>query len=203
MAHEPQVRNSWAPEIVYDAKRGEFLLFWASTIPGRFTATAASSESEYNHRMYCTTTRDFSTFSPTRLFFDPGFSVIDATFLSAGGRHHLIIKDETRHPPRKYLQIAEAEDLQGPFRPLSAPFSPPGLWVEGPTALKIGDDYVVYFDAYQKKHYGALRSRDLRTWEDVTARLQLPDEGTPVRMRHGTVIEIPRALADRLRQVGK
>mgnify|MGYP002631786259 CR=1 FL=1 len=40
MAHEPTVRNSWAPEIDYDPKRGEFIIIWASTIPGRFPATA-------------------------------------------------------------------------------------------------------------------------------------------------------------------
>lgn len=200
MAHERKVRNSWAPEIVFDAKRREFLIFWASTIPGKFAATAGSSEDEYNHRMYFTTTKDFVTFTPTQLFYDPGFSVIDATFLSTNGRHYLIIKDETRHPPKKYLQIAESDDLRGPFRPLSAPFTPAGLWVEGPTALKLGDACVVYYDAYQTKHYGALRSRDLRTWEDVTARLSLPDEGTPVRMRHGTVIEVPASVTDRLRE---
>lgn len=36
MAHEPGARNSWAPEIVYDAKGRQFVIFWASTIPGRF-----------------------------------------------------------------------------------------------------------------------------------------------------------------------
>ena len=200
MAHEPTVRNSWAPEIVSDEKRGEFLLFWASTIPGRFTETASSSESDYNHRMYCTTTKDFATFTPTRLFFDPGFSVIDATFLTANGRHYLIFKDETRNPPRKHLQVAESTDLHGPFSKPSPPFTPAGLWVEGPTAVKVGGDYVVYFDAYQTKHYGAMRSRDLRTWEDVTPKLVLPDEGTPVRMRHGTVIEVPAELVTRLRR---
>ena len=199
MAHEPTVRNCWAPEIIYDAKRDEFLIFWASTIPGRFPETAGASEDAYNHRMYFTTTKDFAAFAPTRLFYDPGFSVIDATFLAADGRHYLIVKDETRNPPKKYLQIAEAEDVRGPFKKLSAPFTPAGLWVEGPTALKVGDDYVVYFDAYQTKHYGALRSRDLRTWEDVTTRLSLPDEGTPVRMRHGTVIEVPQTLVAALR----
>lgn len=199
MAHEPTVRNSWAPEIVYDENRREFLLFWASTIPAKFRETAGSSESEYNHRMYFTTTKDFVTFAPTRLFLDPGFSVIDATFLRADGKNWLIIKDETRTPPKKYLQIAEASGLQGPFRNFSAPFTPPGLWVEGPTAIKIGEDYVVYFDAYQKKHYGALRSRDLKTWEDVTARLVMPDEGTPVRMRHGTVLEVSADVVAKLR----
>jgi hypothetical protein len=199
MAHEPTVRNSWAPEVAYDPKRNEYLIFWASTIPGRFPATAGSSESDYNHRMYYTTTKDFATFAPTQLYFDPGFSVIDATLLHAHGQPHLIIKDETRHPPKKHLQIAAGDDVRGPFRALSAPFTPPGLWVEGPTAIQIGDDFVVYYDAYQTKHYGALRSRDLRTWEDVTARLELPDEGTPVRMRHGTVIAVHRPVIATLR----
>jgi hypothetical protein len=202
MAHEPTVRNSWAPEVIYDEKRAEFLIFWASTVPEKFPETAGSSESQYNHRMYATTTKDFATFTPTKLFYDPGFSVIDATFLRDGAKAWLIVKDETRNPPKKYLQIAEAKggDLHGPFGELSAPFTPAGLWVEGPTALKIGDSYIVYYDAYQKKHYGALRSRDLKTWEDVTAKLELPDEGTPVRPRHGTVIEVPAALVATLRK---
>lgn len=200
MAHEPRVRNCWAPEIAFDAGRREFLIFWASTIPGRFTETAGSSETDYNHRMYYTTTRDFSTFAPTQLFYDPGFNVIDATLLQAHGQHYLIIKDETRYPPRKYLQIAVGKDMRGPFAPLSGPITPPGLWVEGPSAIKIGEDYVIFYDAYQAKHYGAIRSRDLRTWEDITGKLQLPNEGTPVRMRHGTVIEVPSSLVAALRK---
>jgi len=200
MAHEPDVRNCWAPEVAYDAVHGEFIIFWASTIPGRFRETAGSSESDYNHRMYYTATKDFATLAPTQLFFDPGFSVIDATFIHANGRHYLAFKDETRNPPRKYLQLAESTDVRGPFKNLSAPFTPAGLWVEGPTAVKIGDDIVLYYDAYQTKHYGAMRSRDLKTWEDVTARLSLPSEGTEVRMRHGTAIEVPTAIAARLRR---
>jgi hypothetical protein len=199
MAHEPGLRNTWAPEIAWDAKRKEFLIYWASTVPGKFTETAGSSESEYNHRMYFTTTRDFQAFAPTRLFLDPGFSVIDATLLTANNRFHLIIKDETRNPPKKYLQIADSADIRGPFKQFSAPITPAGLWVEGPTAIKIGDDYVLYYDAYQTKHYGAMRSRDLKTWEDVTPRLKMPDESTPVRMRHGTIIEVSPEVAARLK----
>ena len=199
MAHEPTVLNSWAPEIFYDEKRTEFIIFWASTIPGKFTATAGSSEEKYNHRMYFTTTRDFVSFALTKLFYDPGFSVIDATFLRTKSRLYLVIKDETRNPPKKFLQLAPAESFQGPFHSLSAAFTPPGLWVEGPTALQVGADTLVYFDAYTKKHYGAMRSRDLKTWEDVTAQLYFPDEGTPVRMRHGTALEVPASLVDNLR----
>ena len=66
--------------------------------------------------------------------------------------------------------------------------------------VKIGEEYLVYYDAYTTKHYSALRSRDLKTWETVKDKLFFPFEDTPERMRHGTVIEVPRALIDRLRQ---
>ena len=194
MAHEPGSLNAWAPEIVYDDKRGEFLIFWASTISGRFPATDGSSEDKYNHRMYATTTRDFKSYTPTRLFYDPGFSVIDATFVNFKGKNHLLVKDETRNPPKKHLQVADAPDLQGPFGKLGAPITPPKLWVEGPTALQIGDDVVLYYDAYITKHYGAMRSRDLVHWEDVSDKMQFPDEGTKKRMRHGTVIAVPEEV---------
>ena len=200
MAHEPTARNAWAPEIVYDETKGEFVIFWATTIPGRFAETDAASEDKLNHRIYRSTTKDFQTFTPTALFYDPGFSCIDATFLRADGRQWLILKDETKFPtPAKNLRIAAAESVQGPFGPLSAPFSPPGLWSEGPTAVKIGDEYLVYFEAYMKKYYCAMRSKDLKTWEDVTDKVQFLFPGTPERMKHGTVTAVPRALIDRLR----
>ena len=64
MAQEPGVRNCWAPEIIYDERRMEFLIFWASTVTGKFPVTAGASENDYNHRMYFTTTRDFTAFAP-------------------------------------------------------------------------------------------------------------------------------------------
>jgi hypothetical protein len=200
MAHEPTARNSWAPEIAWDEVKREFVIFWATTIPGRFPQTAGASEDDLNHRMYCTTSKDFVTFTPTKLFYDPGFNCIDATFLQADGKRWLIIKDETKFPaPAKNLRIGPVAGVHGAFGPLSEPFTPPGLWVEGPTALKVGDDYLVYFDAYTTKHYRVMRSRDLQTWEDVTEHASFPFEGTPDRMRHGTVIEVPRALIETLR----
>jgi beta-xylosidase len=199
MAHEPSVLNTWAPEIVYDARRGEYLIFWSSTVPGRFPQTDNSGDGKYNHRIYATTTRDFVSFTPTTLFYDPGFSVIDATFMHARGADYLLVKDETRNPVRKYLQLASAPDLHGPFGQLRSPITPPGLWTEGPTALQVGQDTIIYYDAYTAKHYGALRSRDLVHWEDVTSKMSFPDEGTPQRMRHGTAITVPPALLDQLR----
>lgn len=195
MAHEPGARNCWAPEIAYDETRGEFVIFWATTITGKFPETLSTEEKGYNHRIYATTTKDFATFTPTRLFYEPGFNVIDATLLRVAGKVRLIVKDETRTPPKKNLRIASAATVAGPFTDLSAPFTPPGLWVEGPTAIQLGENTVVYYDCYRDKHYGAMRSRDLKTWEDITAQIHFP-AGT----RHGTVVAVPVELVAHLRE---
>lgn len=195
MADFTGTRNCWAPEIVHDADRDEFVIYWSSTVAGRFPETAGQSEDGYNHRLYATTTRDFATFTPTRLLYDPGFSVIDGTFArTADGRLHWIVKDERRTPVRKHLRVAPAADYLGPFGPLAEPFTPD--WVEGPTALRVGDDVIVYYDVYREKRYEARRTRDFLQWEDVTAQLSLP-----AGIRHGTAMAVPAAVVDRLRDL--
>ena len=187
MEHEPAARNCWAPELVYDSANKHYLIFWATTIPGRFPETDALGDNGLNHRMYCTTTRDFQTFTPARLFFDPGFSVIDATMVPAGGRYYLVFKDETLKPVKKHLRVAVGGNAEGPFKDLSEPFTP--SWVEGPTVLKTRAQYLVYYDMYTAKTYGAMRSVDLKKWEDVSAQVSLP-KGT----RHGTAFTISREV---------
>jgi hypothetical protein len=69
--------------------------------------------------------------------------------------------------------------------------------------VKIGGEFLVYFDAYTTKHYRVMRSRDLVTWDDVTDKAFFPNEGTPERMRHGTVIPVPRTLIEKLRSAAR
>ena len=183
MAHEPAAKNCWAPEIVWDAKREEYLIFWATTITNQFLDTADGGDN--NHRMYATTTKDFKTFTPPKLFYDPGFNVIDATILPAFGKYHLIIKDERKAPVKKHLRIASSHDIAGPYTDLQPPFTRD--WVEGPTALQVGDDWLVYFDGYTAGRYEAMRSKDLKNWEDVTAKISFPT-GT----KHGTAIAVDK-----------
>lgn len=191
MAHEPAAINCWAPEIVWDAKRSEFLIFWATTIPGRFPETAGTGDEKYNHRIYATTSKGFKSFTPTKLFYDPGFNVIDATILHVGGRFHLIVKDETLKPVKKNLRIASSGDIAGPYEHLSAPFT--RIWVEGPSAIQIGDEFVVYFDAYRDRRYEAMRSTDLKNWQEVTSQISFP-KGT----KHGTALAVEAAVLQRL-----
>jgi hypothetical protein len=48
----------------------------------------------------CASRHDFriaywETYAPTKLYYNGGFNVIDATLLPARGRYYLIVKDET------------------------------------------------------------------------------------------------------------
>ena len=81
MNHEETALNCWAPEIVYDDTKKQYLIYWSTTIPGRFPESIGSEGNKYNHRMYYVTTSDFQSFSNTELFYDHGFNVIDGTIL--------------------------------------------------------------------------------------------------------------------------
>jgi beta-xylosidase len=59
MEHEKDARNCWAPEIFYDEAGKQFMIYWATTISGRFPETQSSKENSYNHRMYYVTTNEF------------------------------------------------------------------------------------------------------------------------------------------------
>ncbi len=186
MTHEPGCRNCWAPEVFYDAPSRRYVILWSTTIPGRFPDTAGSSESKYNHRIYGTTTTDFKKFTPTRLFFDPGYNVIDGFLARAGQKYLLFYKDERLHPtPRKVILMATGDRPDGPFDVPPEPITRQD-WVEGPSAIQVGDTWFVYFDCYRRHRYGAVTSKDLKTWTDITEQLSFPP-GT----RHGTVFKVP------------
>lgn len=197
MEHEATAKNSWAPEIAYDPTKQEFLIFWASTIPGRFTegettGDKGSDGTLLNHRIYSTTTKDFKTFTPTKLFFNPGYSVIDSTIRKEGDTFYMIFKDETLSPPKKHLRIASSKSLEGPYEVISEPFTPAGLWVEGPSIMKINDDFILYFDKYREKRYGAMKSKDLKNWTDIT-----PELSFNVRdVRHGTAFKVSKSVLE-------
>ncbi len=197
MRHEPTAKNTWAPELFYDRSKSRYQIFWASTIPGRFPSTDAAGDlhdsRQLNHRLYYTTTTDFETFAPTALFYDGGFNVIDGTIVDMGSRFAMILKDETREPvARKHLRVAFADSPAGPWGPAGPAFTPD--WVEGPSAIRIGDRWIVYYDEYTRQRYGAMRTRDFQQWDDVSSLVRLPEDA-----RHGSALEVPKAVADALR----
>lgn len=200
MAHEPTTANCWAPEVVYDAAQGHYLIFWSSTVPGRFpvpdeTERKDKDKPPRNHRLYSTTTKDFVTFTPTRVHYQPGMNVIDETMVHEGDTWVMFVKNETEIPAAaKNIFITRAPTPDGPWSAPSAPVSPAGVWVEGGTAIEIGDWWHLYFDIYRDKKYGVLRTKDFTHWEDVSDQLVLPKG-----IRHGTVLRVPRAVVEALK----
>ncbi len=197
MEHEPTTVNVWAPELFYDAPRNRFIVCWASTIPGRFPDHEEPHDN--NQRMYYTTTTDFQEFAPAKLFCDPDFSIIDGTIVrtDAGDSEQesyvLVLKDNSR--PARNLKVAFGDTPLGPWRHVSPPFT--GQFCEGPTVAKVGDDWLIYYDAYREGAYGAAKTRDFKSFADVTSEASFPKGH-----KHGTVLVVPRSVVDYLKKVG-
>ena len=171
---------------LWDEEEGCYLIFWASTIREN-GAWKTEPGYKYDHRMYCTTTKDFKSYTPARLFFDPGHNVIDATIRKVGGRYYMIYKDERELPePQKNLLVAVSEKAAGPYRRISAtPFT--RNWVEGAAIVALPDStFLVVMEAYREHHYEAQFTRDFVTFEDVTAKISFPPD-----VKHGSVITVP------------
>ena len=184
MEHEPDARNAWAPEVYYDDKADQYLIFWSSTVTDRYPETQSQKENSYNHRMYYVTTKDFQEFSGTGLLYEPGFNVIDGTIVEEDGEYIMFVKDETIEPAEKNIRITRSRQLPEGFGPAGAPITG-DYWAEGPTAIKIGEQWLVYFDKYMDKKMGAVASQDLVHWEDISDQV-----GFPEGMRHGSVFKL-------------
>jgi hypothetical protein len=187
MTNEPTTVNVWAPELFYN--HGQFIIIWASTIPGRFPDKLEKHDN--NQRLYFTTTTDFTNFAPAKLFFDAGYSAIDGFILKDGNQFVLLNKDNSR--TNLNLRVAFAPNPLGPWEKVSEPFTQ--KFTEGPCALKIGDDWLIYFDAYRQHIFGAAKTRDFKNFTDITKDVSFP-EGH----KHGTAFVVPREVLDGLLQ---
>ncbi len=195
MAQEPAAQNCWAPEIVWEAAKQHYLIFWSTTILGKFRETELSNRRpERNHRIYATTTTDFANYTPTRLLYDGGFNVIDANLLrDDDGTWLLFVKNETLAPKtEKNIRMIRGETPEGPWGAAS-PALTGAYWAEGPTSIKVDGEYRVYFDKHMLNAIGMVRSRDLKTWEDVSDKVNFP-----ANARHGCILAVPRTLVERL-----
>lgn len=190
MEYDTSTVNVWAPELYYDDESGSFIIVWASTIPFRFEKGV---EDEYNnHRLYYTTTKDFITFTGTELFYDPGFSVIDAVIVKRKQDDYvLVFKDNTR--PNRNLRVAFGYNPLGPYTNISEPFT--NLFTEGPSVIRLEEEWLIYYDAYRKKKYGAVRTTDFISFTDISDKISVP-EGH----KHGTIFKVKEKVLKGLKR---
>lgn len=193
MALEEKARNTWAPEITYDDRTKKYMIYWASTIEGKFLETKSEQEKGYNHRIYYTITKDFKKFSKTKLLYEPGFNVIDASIVKQDQGFVMYLKDETRNPVQKNIKIAISKNLEGPYSKASEAITA-NYWAEGPTAIKIDKSWIVYFDKYTQKKYGAVKKTP-QGWIDISEQISFPPGA-----RHGTVIKVSKEELDVLKK---
>ncbi len=155
----------------------------------------SDSEKGLNHRIYYTKTKDFESFAPTQLFFNPDFSAIDSTLLRYGNEYVMFVKNENPNPPEKNIRITTAPQAAGPYSlDVSEPITG-DYWAEGPTPLKVGEQVVVYFDKYLDHRYGAVRSDNLIDWEDVSDQVSFP-----AGIRHGTAFAVDAEVVEQLKK---
>ncbi len=191
MEHEPTALNTWAPDLFYDDATQQFVIVFASAIPGRFPATDSlaqrTSRGRADHRLYYVTTKDFVTYSRTALLYDGGFCAIDGTIAKRGDTYYLIMKDETFFPLVRSLRVASSARATGPYGAASPPFTEKDT--EGPSILRSGNTWYVYFDYYTRGRYGAVRTHDFVQWEPFSDSLQ-----TPRGIRHGSAFLAPESV---------
>jgi Glycosyl hydrolases family 43 len=208
---DPTAINTWAPELFYNDQKQQWMVFWATTIPGKFAETEPPSgkgdsgpnkNQPLNHRIYYVTTSDFTTWSPPKLLVDPGFNCIDATIAKIpangtplAGKYVMVLKDETIIPvAKKNLRVLTADSPEGPWSATSEPITKD--WVEGPTITQVGDGWYIYYDEYRNHTYGAVRTKDFKTFDVVKENFAFPKGA-----RHGTVFPVTPATLVRLKNI--
>jgi predicted GH43/DUF377 family glycosyl hydrolase len=188
LENEQNVVNVWAPEIFYDDVDKQYIIVWASTIPFRFPKGV--EEENNNHRLYYTVTKDFKTFSPSKLFLDPGFSAIDAEIVKRGTNDYvLVVKDNTR--PNRNIKVAFGKSALGPYTNVSEPFT--GKLTEGPAAVKTAKEWLIYFDSYGDSSYQAVKTTDFIHFSPAQV-------SVPKGHKHGTIFTITKKELDVLKK---
>ena len=144
-----------------------------------------------DHRLYYTTTKDFTSYSKAKLLYDGGFCAIDGTIRREGDTYYLVMKDETFYPERRNLRVASAKHATGPYGPAGPAIT--GVHTEGPSLLKSNGWWYLYYDEYTKGKYGALRTHDFVNWQPFSDSLKAARG-----MRHGSAFLAPQSVLNGL-----
>ncbi|MFI9544102.1 family 43 glycosylhydrolase [Streptomyces sp. NPDC052016] len=189
--------NTWAPEAFYDARRGEYVVFWAS----KLYDNAGHTGDTYNRMMYATT-RDFHTFSEPKVWIDRGYSVIDSTVIQHDGTYYRLSKDERNNtsstPNSKFIFEEKSDSLLDTSWTAVAEGIGKGAMnaAEGPLVFKSNTEekWYAFLDEFGGRGYIPFETTDLDSgvWTPSTG------YDLPSRPRHGTVLPVTQAEYDRL-----
>ena len=185
----------WAPDVLFDAQRKEYILHWSSS----------SRDNDFGPKaIYAVRTRDFASFTAPELFYrKPDSGVIDSAAYEENGSYYLFLKSE-KNPETIIMERASSTD--GPWTRVEA-FSESmrgsiqtGLY-EAPTAVRLEDGrWCLFLDYYGVKGAGQgyvpFVASSLEEGRFVRA-----DESFsfPYGFKHGTILTISMEEYTRIR----
>jgi len=132
----------WAPDVIREAETGDYLLHFS----------AAHAENGYGPKaIYCCRTRDFKTYSGSRLLYrKPDSGCIDSAMYREDGRYYLFVKSEAN--PENLIELV-SDRATGPFERVegfdaSMAAVRAGVY-EAPTAVRLEDgQWRLFIDYY-------------------------------------------------------
>jgi len=181
------VRNAWAPEFYYESETDEYYIIWASA---KKKIPTLKNGFKGDQKQYFIKTKDFQSFTEPALLYGGHLSdasVIDTYIVHPDDRYYFFFKFQATHFPdggKDGVHVMSAPSLEGPYSQ-HQPIPNARGNSEGPTATKVGDSWIVYYDAPK----GAARSTDLKNWEDISDQVAFPPG-----FRHGSVVALPASL---------
>ncbi len=170
----------WAPEIYYDSANSRYMVYWSTRVgTGGYLG------------IYYSTTTNFNTFTtPTLLYSRSGQHTLDADIVKDGSNYVMFIAGTAK--------AQGGTNLYGPYSTSTQQMTS-GYASEGPSAIKIGDTWVVYNDHYGNQMTGAVASTDdMATWNEYSGYVSFPGNNTATDTRHGNVFSVPYSVAQNL-----
>lgn len=113
---------TWAPEAVYDAERGEYMVFWASK---------TADDNFDKQRIWAARTRDFKIFGKPFVYIEKPTTVIDTTIIRDSGVYYRFTKDEKF----KAITMETSEDLMSGWQDVESFSLAKMVGYEGPTCF--------------------------------------------------------------------
>ena len=170
---------SWAPEIIYDYDNDQYLILYSDT-------------ETKNSPIYAVATKDFERFSYPFIFFDVGFTIIDANITMFDGKYYLFYKGEdVERYGALYYAVSDSLSCGSNWRLYDDEITS-SYNLEGPFGLKgLDNKNYLFADAFEvaKPYYGLFDSNskiDMKNIKDLNG------------VHHYSILKITRAEYEKL-----
>lgn len=186
-AETKSANRVWAPEVIFDKFRQEYMIYWSNQ----------NEDDELCTIPWYAYTKDFKTLttSPAVLFKPKSqLAAIDGDITEKDGKYYLFIADEGKDA----ICYAVADKSNGPyFEPEDNKISVASVALEGNCTYKIlGENkYVLIADQFKNGGYFMQESEDLLNWKPVEKSKISLDH---LRPRHGSMLHITDEEYDRI-----